>query len=467
MSGTHAKLSPSGFAGIIACPGKPNLLATLPVELLDSSSEASAAGTAKHEVLQNCLDDNVSPASFKGKTMLADGFEFLVDDEFIRQVQIVYNYIIARKQTLRAVLHVEAKVDPGAAFHTCEVPTELWPDDGTQRPALTPAPRDDCSGSADAVLIGSGILEVVDAKFGSWPHKPENHIQMMLYALGALKLCLQGSVQRVVLTIAQPTSRDPSQEPIASWEVHPSELEKWAVDFQRYAALTDDPNAPRIPGDSQCKFCPGKVHLKCPEVSGAALTALQGIGHNQPPVTLDAVASTTDNSLTDDLVGNMTQQPDTLSPAQKAAILDSAGLIRSWLKAVEASALEDAKRGEAPPGYKAVRGTAGHRKWALDDEAMKKKLANVGRIGEDGKTAGKLPRSEYIIESVISMPQAEKHIKPKVSGKTWNNLLKLVASRGEGPIILVGLEDERPEIATVTDEEVFGVDDSTDLDWLS
>ena len=83
MSGTHAKLSPSGAHRWMRCPGSVALEAQFP----DDSSVFAAEGTLAHLLASDELD-GVKPARERiGEQHTVDGFDFTVDKVMVAYVE--------------------------------------------------------------------------------------------------------------------------------------------------------------------------------------------------------------------------------------------------------------------------------------------------------------------------------------------------------------------------------------------
>ena len=147
MTTTHKKLSMSGAPRWGACPGSIRECARYPEE---PSGTAAIDGTHTHTVLETCLTKQVSPAELVGQTLSDHEGEFVVDKDRAERVQFALDYINARQIDLGfPELHSEMKVDL----------TRLYG-------------RDDVGGTADVVLIGDDVVEIIDYKDGMGPVDP-------------------------------------------------------------------------------------------------------------------------------------------------------------------------------------------------------------------------------------------------------------------------------------------------------
>lgn len=193
-------------------------------------------------------------------------------------------------------------------------------------------------GTADCVVIGDGVLHVVDYKHGKGLQvSAEDNPQMRLYALGAYKrYTMMYQIDRVRMTIVQPRNGGVSHAP----EMPISELVKWADDYVKpRAALAAEGKGEYVPGD-WCRFC--KARATCIARSDHNLS-LERFDRALPPL------------LPDDVVG------DILLRAQD---------LKSWLSDLEEYALSALLDGRAIAGWKAVEGRA-VRAWTDQEAAFK------------------------------------------------------------------------------------------------
>lgn len=177
-------------------------------------------------------------------------------------------------------------------------------------------------GTSDCIMIGSGILHIVDYKHGQGVAvEAENNPQMMLYALGAmLRYKDFYTIETVRMTIVQPRAGG-----VRSAEVAADDLINWGVDVVRpKAKLAYDGGGEQHAGD-WCRFC--KIKATCRK-RGEYL-ALEAFGKNDPP---------------------------TYSDAEIGTILERARGLSAWVKEIEEYALGQTLDGHAIPGWKAVAG---------------------------------------------------------------------------------------------------------------
>jgi hypothetical protein len=326
------------------CPGSIREEAKYPDE---RSSPAAIDGTHSHTLLEQCLKRVTEADFFVGKTLTDHDGEFIVDAERAARVQIALDYIDQRAAEYNGLCEVisETHVDPAYLLG-----------------------RDDLSGTVDVQIIGGDTLELIDYKDGMGVVEAEGNMQLEQYAYGVLagyKLPINGNypVKTIRMTIIQPKLALRGMSPITSHEVSVSDLLSNIGTIVVQAAATDKPDAPLVPGDSQCKFCRAKGSC-----AALASNVMKEVGIMFQPVvsqTLDVAQQSAD------------KDPSTMDDAQIRQILEAAPLMRQLLEGVEAEALRRLQAGQTIPGLKLVNGR-GSRTWALPEEQMAEKLVKMG-----------------------------------------------------------------------------------------
>lgn len=192
-------------------------------------------------------------------------------------------------------------------------------------------------GTADCVMVGGGVLHVIDFKYGKGvPVSAQGNPQMMLYALGALAAYdLIYDLDTVRMTIIQPRlSGDPD-----TWETGVGFLKAWAEEVVRPAAALAAKGEGEFAEGEWCRFC--AIRATC-RARAAAQTALEDFGFRLPP------------TLTDEEVGRA---------------LDLGKRLSKWLADLEEYALTACLGGREIPGFKAVAGRS-VRAWTDQDAAF-------------------------------------------------------------------------------------------------
>lgn len=161
MSGSHAKLSPSGASRWMACPGSVALEAEYP----DSSSSYAREGTVAHELAAKVLLDDWRLNDFVGESWaLEENGELYRIPITQDMVDHVMDYVkLVREYAEGGTLMVEQRVPIG----------HLTGEQGA-------------GGTSDVVIIRGRELVVIDLKFGMGVKvDAEGNPQLMMYALGA------------------------------------------------------------------------------------------------------------------------------------------------------------------------------------------------------------------------------------------------------------------------------------------
>ena len=363
MSTTHAKLSPSKRSRWALCPGSIREEAKYPDE---GSGPAAADGTHSHTLLEKCIENNVSAASYVGSTLTDHEGEFTVDAARAERVQVALAYIEQRVTEYNGLCEVitEKRVDP------------KW---------FTG--RDDLSGTVDVQVRGPGVLEIIDYKDGMGLVPAEGNLQLEQYALGVLAECKlawnvpeQYPWQEVRMTIIQPKLALKGMNAISTWIVPVKYLLDRVTTIVQEALATDKPDAPLVPGESQCKFCRAKG--SCAALAG---NVMKEVGVMFQPVQQAEITFQV-----------ASHDPNTMSDTQIREIIEAAPLMRQLLEAVEKEAQRRLESGQTIPGLKLVNGR-GSRAWALPEDQMAEKLIAMG-----------IPKGAVYETKLVSPAKAEK-----------------------------------------------------------
>ena len=340
----HAKLSPSKRSRWALCPGSIREEAKYPDT---GSGPAAADGTHSHTLLEHCIKTGEHPLSLTGNSVVDHEGSFVIDATRAERVLVALDYVEKRVAEYNGLCQVisETKVDPAFLLG-----------------------RSDLSGTVDIQIIGGDTLELIDYKDGMNVVTAEGNLQLEQYAYGVLagyKLPVNGDypIVTVRMTIIQPKLALRGMPAITSHDVSVRDLLSRMGIIVTQAAATDAPDAPLVPGESQCKFCRAKGSC-----SALASNVMKEVGIMFQPVvsqTLDVAQQSAD------------KDPTTMDDAQIAQIMDAAPLMRQLLEGVEAEALRRLQAGQSIPGLKLVNGR-GSRAWALPEEQMAEKLVKMG-----------------------------------------------------------------------------------------
>ena len=353
---THANLSPSKRHRWGVCPGSIREEAKYPE---DRSGPAAIDGTHTHTMLEFCLSGPWEPEELVGQTMQDDDGKFLIDDDRAERVRIAVDYVkqrVAEQPGCKVI--AEQRVNPKRLIA-----------------------RNDMSGTVDIQIHGTDVLEIVDYKDGMGAVQAEGNAQLELYAVGALADADEPYPwKRVRMTIIQPKMALRGQPAITSHEVDISEILAIVDRLVIEGAAVDAPDAPLVPGESQCKFC--KAKGSC---AALASNVMKEIGIMfQPVMSLDVAQQSAD------------KDPSTMDDGQILSIMEAAPLMRQLLEGVEKEALRRLQSGQAITGLKLVNGR-GSRAWALQDDEIAEKLIKMG-----------IPKGSVYETKLVSPAKAEK-----------------------------------------------------------
>lgn len=395
----HARLSPSGAARWMACPGSVVLEQAFP----DVDTSYSAEGTAAHTLAAFCLTDNILAEQYIGEVIHVGKRQFTVDKAMAGYVA---DYVkLVRELADGHTLLVERKVPIG----------HLTGEDGA-------------TGTADAVVIKASErnLTVVDLKYGMGVQVDANeNPQLQMYALGAYEAySVLADFDTVSMYIHMPRLNY-----VGEYHITVAELLAFggevadAAEQVHIATMLDFDKSPDIlrdfltPGEKQCRFC--KAKATCP----ALLAEVSGVVGGEPATAADfAQFVPVDTS-------------DGLGDNYLSVAMDKVGLVEDWCKAVRAEVERRLLQGLEVPGYKLVEGKQGNRQWANADEA------------EKAMKAMRLKTDEMYERKLISPTAAEKVLKQTPA--KWDKLQKLI-TRNPGKPSVAKDTDKRPALAIHT-----------------
>lgn len=348
MPEKHAELGGSSADRWIRCPGSVALSRSYgpPTE-----NDYMRRGTHAHKLLEllvrHHIGENVgrdmqrrTAYSFNGSTLI-DGYAPL-NEEDCTAVQAAFDWFLEQWRN---------------APHST-----VW----VEHFGLLNDRKPDAGGTADLVLYDpiSQTLTVVDYKHGVGHFVPADTYQLRLYAACALfgPTRIKHPVERIAVVIIQP--RCPAGEPVRKQVYTPAQLIDFADRAEEAQEATTRPDAPIIPGEIQCQYCP--AILSCPAVQGVVTAAAQD--------TEAAINAADGHEL-----------------AQRLAMVP---VMQLWCGVVGSRAYKLATAGAKIPGYKLVPKRA-TRFWHDPAKA------------QDWLLAHNVPA---LVQNLVSVAQAEEHI---------------------------------------------------------
>lgn len=129
----------------------------------------------------------------------------------------------------------------------------------------------DFFGTADCILMSENGLEVIDLKYGRYKVPVINNTQLMIYALGAVRLYQNKFPDKrdedfpITLSIYQPRINN-----IDSWEIKWKDLSRWSSEVLIPAICKIKYEVVEENGGDYCRFCPANVF--CGEYNSVLIT---------------------------------------------------------------------------------------------------------------------------------------------------------------------------------------------------
>lgn len=382
----HATLSPSSAERWISCPASVRMIESLE-RTDDGGSVWAEEGTRAHDLAE--IEASLA-------------FGLITEDQYKKRYRHWHNVALSHGDDVEEMeRHAATYVDM-----LQDIAADLGKDGEKVTVRLeirvqTGVPG--CWGTADAVLMTSKKIAVVDYKYGKGVRVAvKRNPQAMLYGVGVLELLnLLGTVEDVVLGICQPRV----DHGLTTWELTAESLVAWRDEEAMDAALESGrPDARFGPSEDACRWCPAAGVCKPRMVH----ITQRDFGN---PDLMDA----------DELADAVTRLPE----------------LSHWAKAVEAEALKQVySEGKSLPGLKVV--LSGGKRGITDKDAAIETLVAAG-YDEDAVTR-QPPRD---IETLGTLE--------KVVGKA--NLPKVLGpllKKGDGSPSLVPEDDPRDAVSSLT-----------------
>jgi len=412
----HALLSPSAARKWLGCPAALACEFGVPNE----SGAAAVNGTAMHHISEVILarlinGEKADAKPYKGSHVLNNGKgpikalaapmkgAVLITDDFVSQVDKYVDYcrpIIDAAE----VVEVESRVNLTRILHPgVEV-------DG--KPLAT-------FGTADLVAVmPDGMLIVGDLKTGRHRVSAKENKQMMLYALGLLRVYRRlYDITAVRLVIFQPYAGGADE-----WDITPEALEQFGKFAQTRALKAIDAfqrgkkglkPADFRPSADACQWC--RFAEKC---QAKRKVATSGI----------------------DFVVVSDETPLEMSVSHLKMEWDKLPLMSQHIADIEKAMYAALMRGEQIEGLKLVEGRPGNRSW--DNPVWVEELACRHRVDYD----------LLIKKSVMNPAEAEKVLKGAYD-RMWAELETHIERKPGQPSITTA-DDKRPAWAPVSDDDL-------------
>lgn len=434
----HALLSPSGSAKWLGCAA--SLICEY--DIPNTSGAAAVNGTCMHSLAETVLnrvikgEHKITADTYKGVYALNEGKgpiralvkpekgAVLITDDFVSQVNKYVDYCrpiidaaelveVESRVNLTRVLHpgVELNGEPLQTFGTADL-VAVMPDGSIDRQSFSPT---GIVSNSEPIIVGNMLL-VGDLKTGRHKVLAKENKQMMLYALGLLRVYKRlYDITSVRLVIFQPYAGGADE-----WDTTPEALEQFGKFASKAALKAIDAfqrgkkglkPADFRPGNGQCQWC--RFSEKC-----------------------NAKRKVASREVESDLSDDSTE----MSLDQLKAEYDKLPLMRKHIADIEKAMYAALMRGEQVEGLKLVEGRPGNRTW--DDPKWVEELAARHDVDID----------LLVKKSVMSPTDAEKVLKGTYD-RMWVELETHVTRKPGQPSIATA-DDKRPAWTPATDDDL-------------
>jgi len=430
----HARLSPSGSKGWFACAGKIRMESTI----ADTPKPYADAGTAMHAVAAWCLTEH-----YPAVKRVGDSIPVHSENEEPRLVgfdeemaDLVQGYVdTVRRLGVGNQLLIEQRVDFSEFVG-----------------------EPDQFGTADAIIYDDrdGELMVIDLKTGHTPVEVDNNSQLMIYALGALRLLLDGDLaadattpflyaeQKGILSIRLGIYQPKLREGLAEWRCTLGDLMAFTEMLRTKAAMVREAEKDAefmpaqqwqhiylnpTPNEVECAFC--KAMPTCP----AAARAVE-----------ESVGADFEEVIEGHGIEALPTNPDDVLGKQMASV----GFIEDWCLAVRAEVERRLLTGGAVPGFGLELGRKPPRKWG-DPATVEETLRHKFKVNYEGTYNMKL-KSPTQLEALCD---PKKNEKPVLGPRQWKVMQALITQGDPSPSVKPATTIKNPYIVPKLDEGAF------------
>lgn len=310
----HSPLGPSSAHRWINCPGSLRMAKLAPPEP-EEGSPFAVEGTIAHSlaelyVKKVVLGERPSLKTFKKEFEAEYGDDPVRWQEMHEHAKAYAEFVMERAEFMPGdsyTIHLEERVKTGIEG--------VW-------------------GTADCVIVGENVIEVIDFKYGSGvPVSAERNPQLLLYGKGALETFGSDEVTRINVSIFQPRVFNGE----STYSVTRQWLDFWCAEVVAPAAREAlSGHGHLAPSASNCRWCPAAGFCK-------ARAAME-------------------------LRHDFDVEPEFMTGKDLAEVYPRLGDIEKWTKQVKDAALHVAED-SGLPGYKVVE-KRGSRKITNPDEAI-------------------------------------------------------------------------------------------------
>jgi len=412
MAHGHSRYSGSGIFRVPLCPGSARLAEHAPPQ---PESEYAREGTRMHELLHERLTTPSSAFTWPPDATLG----------MIDAVREVTDYVDALRAAYPDLVVLS---EQHIFFPQNVVPAEM------------------ASGTADILCFSEAGRRAwcIDFKGGvGQTVEADDNWQIQFYATAAFWDIKD--IDIVTLVIIQPRSFV-GDGGIREWNTNLFQLAEFQAEVEDAIRAAEKADAPLIPGERQCHWCPAGIICNAREEHALRLVT-------ENPVAVQEFDK------------RLLPEPKTLDMARVGYILTNAKFLQSWLGDVAKFAEGVARGGGMVPGFKLVE-TRASRSWNTSvnvPQVIAAKLCEItlGRLTLDEvyprELIGITKAEELVTKAAKELAEAIDDPKRDAVAEAETKLAFLMTKESSGNLVLVPDTDKRPAVKAGTSADFAGV----------
>ena len=394
----HSSHGPSSWGRWVRCPASIRACEGI----ADSAGVEAREGTCFHHYVATALEYDYPIEYFLNATVWVDGYLQTFTDEMVKFAKDGIEFIKSVREREGYQTWIETRVD------------------------ISPYTLPGQFGTADCVMASLDERKIIvfDWKYGMEPVYASENYQLQGYALGAWNTLLKEKFNNnsddieVVCIIEQPRVKGAG----GHWKTSMNRILEFGEYTRQKAAISTSDDAPFVPGEKQCRWCP--VRDKC-EARIDWIEELIGLNTTDPQ---------------NPYLKNISE----ITPERRSAIILAEKNIQQLIRDLKTSARNDCLQGNEVPFLKLVEGRKPARIWDKfnahkAEEVCKQELGQKAysdpQFLSPAQIEKKMGKEKYeiLVERFVDFGQAKQNLVPDDDTReSYQPVIDLIDDISEG-----------------------------------